>query len=87
MILTTSKGLKQDVDLLGLDGFLSEKSLGRGVPFSTGHYGRGEKAIRVSFYATGPEKNHLVNISKRHGISIWLEGPLNLPEILNECED
>jgi hypothetical protein len=59
MILTTSKGLKQDVDLLGLDVFLSEKSLGHGASFSTGHYGRGEKAIRVSFCATGPGKTIL----------------------------
>jgi len=59
MHLETSKGLKENVDLLGLNVSLSEESLGRSVSFSTGHYGCGEKAIRVSFRATRPEETIL----------------------------
>ena len=51
--------------------------------------GRGEKAIRVNFCATGPEETILPIF--RNGMefpsgNIKLEGSLNLPEILNEWE-
>ncbi len=70
MILATSKGLKQNVDLLGLDISLSEESLGHSFS-SPRDIMDAEKRPLESGSAPLGRRSHLANISKRHGISIW----------------